>query len=49
MIKEVVNDYVHLTEMEFLIKHPLVVIGTFAVFVVIMLFIWSFKDKRKKK
>ena len=47
-MKQILSDYVHLTQMEFLIKHPFVIIGEFVVFFLIMELIW-FVQKRKKK
>ena len=47
-LKQIISDYTHLTQMEFLIKHPFVVIGMCAVFASIMELIW-FIQKRKKK
>ena len=47
-MKQIVSDYIHCTEMEFLIKHPFVIIGVFVVFVLIMELIW-YIQKRKKK
>ena len=47
-MKQILSDYIHLTQMEFLIKHPFVIIGMFVVSVLIMELIW-FIQKRKKK
>ena len=31
MIKQIIHDYIHCTQMEFLFKHPFVVLGLIAV------------------
>ena len=47
-MKQILSDYIHLTQMEFLIKHPFVIIGMFVVMILIWELIW-FIQKRKKK
>lgn len=32
-MKEVIYDYIHCTEMEFLIKHPFVIVGLLIIFI----------------
>ena len=47
-MKQVISDCIHLTQMEFLIKHPFVIIGMFVVFVLIMELIWFIQKRRRK-
>ena len=47
-MKQIISDYIHLTQMEFLIKHPFVIIGVFVVFVLIMELIWYIQKRRRK-
>lgn len=50
-MKEILNDYIHLTQMEFLLKHPFVVIGIWACAVGLMFAIDKIVDyiRRNKK
>ena len=36
-MKQIISDFIHLTQMEFLIKHPFVIIGMF----VVMILFWE--------
>ena len=53
-MKEIIYDYIHCTQMEFMIKHPFVILGIVVVTVVLMLLELHFKkkdwsDKKHKK
>ena len=49
MIRQIISDYIHMTQGEFLMAHPLVIIGMLAVFYAVLSVIWHIRDKRAKK
>ena len=45
-MKEIIYDYIHCTEMEFLIKHPFVILGSFVVTAVALMLVYYFKGRK---
>ena len=48
-MKQIISDYIHCTEMEFLIKHPFVIIGFFVVMILIWELVWFIQNQKRKK
>jgi hypothetical protein len=48
-MKEIISDYIHCTNMEFIIKHPLVVLGSILVIIEVFEIIELIKSWRNKK
>ena len=46
-MSEIINDFIHMTQMEFLISHPFIVLGLVAFFCVLIVIVGFLKDKRK--
>lgn len=47
-MKEIISDYIHLTQMEFILKHPIVVLTIFFVLGLLWNVVYEMKTKRKK-
>lgn len=47
-MKEIISDYIHLTQMEFILKHPIVVLTMFFVLGLLLEVVYKMKTKRKK-
>ena len=47
-MKEIISDYIHLTQMEFILKHPIVVLTMFFVLGLLWEVVYKMKTKRKK-
>ena len=47
-MKEIISDYIHLTQMEFILKHPIVVLTMFFVLGLLWNVVYEIKTKRKK-
>lgn len=48
-MKQIIYDYIHCTDLEFLIKHPFVTLIPVAIALVLILFIPWFINRRNKK
>lgn len=48
-MKEIISDYIHCTNMEFIIKHPLVMLGSILVIIAVFEIIEFIKSWRNKK
>lgn len=47
-MKEIISDYIHLTQLEFILKHPLVTLTIFFVLGLLWEVVYKMKTKRKK-
>lgn len=47
-MKEIISDYIHLTHLEFILKHPIVVLTMFFVLGLLWEVVYKMKTKRKK-
>lgn len=47
-MKEIISDYIHLTQMEFILKHPIVVLTMLFVLGLLWEVVYKMKTKRKK-
>lgn len=47
-MKQIISDYIHCTQTEFLLKHPFVVLGMLATFIIAFLIVDYIKGRGKK-
>lgn len=48
-MKQILYDYIHLTQMEFLLKHPIVVLATFFIIYATGVVLLHIQEKKKAK